>query len=50
MYFANIKNVAIDIDGSGNLDLLKNLTAKAKVSDALINNAGYYQTVSITRW
>ncbi len=33
MYFANIKNVAIDIDGSGNLDLLKNLTAKAKVSD-----------------
>ena len=47
MYFANIKNVAIDIDGSGNLDLLKNLTAKAKVSDSLINNSAYYQTVSI---
>lgn len=47
MYFANIKNVAIDIDGSGNLDLLKNLTAKAKVSDALIDNSAYYQTVSI---
>ena len=47
MYFANIKNAAIDVDGSGNVDLLKNLTAKAKVSDDLINNAGYYQTVTI---
>ena len=47
MYFKNINNAAIDIDGSGNSDILKNLTAKAKVSDALINNAGYYQTVSI---
>ena len=47
MYFKNIKNVAIDVDGSGNVDILKNLTAKAKVSDALIDNAGFYQTVEV---
>ena len=47
MYFKNIENVAIDVDGSNNLDKLKNLTAKAKVSNALINNAGYYQTVEV---
>ena len=47
MYFKNIKNIAIDVDGSGNLDLIKNLSAKAKISDALLNNAGYYQTIKI---
>ena len=47
MYFANIKNVIIDVDGSGNRDLLKNLTARAKVSDALINNAAFYETVAV---
>ena len=47
MYFGSIRNVAIDVDGSGNLDSLKNLTAKAKISDELINNAGFYQTVEI---
>ena len=47
MYFGNIKNALIDIDGSGNKDLMKNLTAKAKVSDALLDNAGFYQTVEI---
>ena len=47
MYFNNISNVIIDVDGSGNVDLLKNLTAKAKVSDDLINNAGFYQTVEV---
>ena len=47
MYFKNIKNIVIDIDGSGNLDVLKNLTAKAKISDALINNAGFYQTIEV---
>ena len=47
MYFKNIQNVIIDIDGSNNLDKLKNLTAKAKVSNALINNAGYYQTIEV---
>jgi hypothetical protein len=47
MYFNSIINVAIDIDGSGNLDRLKNLTAKAKVSEGLLNNAGYYQTLEI---
>ena len=47
MYFSNINNTLIDIDGSGNVDLLKNLTAKAKVSDALLSNAGFYQTVEI---
>ena len=47
MYFSNINNVLIDIDGSGNIDVLKNLTAKAKVSDALINNAGFYQTITV---
>ena len=30
MYFKNIQNVLIDIDGSGNSDLLKNLSSKAK--------------------
>ena len=47
MYFRNITNVTIDIDGSGNLDVMKNLTAKAKVSDALINNAGFYETTEV---
>jgi len=47
MYFASIKNALIDVDGSGNLDVLKNLTAKAKVSNDLINNAGFYQTVAV---
>jgi hypothetical protein len=47
MYFNSIVNVAIDVDGSGNVDILKNLTAKAKVSNALINNAGFYQTVEV---
>jgi hypothetical protein len=47
MYFANINNVAIDVDGSGNLDALKNLTARAKVSDALLNSGGFYETVTI---
>ncbi len=47
MYFKSITDVAIDVDGSGNLDLLKNLTAKAKVSDDLLNNAGFYQTIEV---
>jgi len=47
MYFSNINNVSIDVDGSGNIDVLKNLTSKAKVSDALINNAGFYQTITV---
>ena len=47
MYFANISNVAIDVDGSGTFDLLKNLTARAKVSDAMLSNAGYYQTIEV---
>ena len=47
MYFSSIRNALIDVDGSGNIDVLKNLTAKAKVSDELINNAGFYQTVEI---
>ena len=47
MYFANINNAVIDVDGSGNLDLMKNLTAKAKISDALISNAGFYETIEI---
>ena len=47
MYFKNIQNVLIDIDGSGNSDLLKNLSSKAKFSNALINNAGFYETEEI---
>ena len=47
MYFSGIEDVAIDVDGSGNLDVLKNLTAKAKVSDELLNSGGFYETVSI---
>ena len=38
MYFENIQSVLIDIDGSGNSDILKNLTAKAKISDELMNH------------
>ena len=47
MYLSSIRNALIDVDGSGNVDILKNLTAKAKVSDELLNNAGFYQTVEI---
>ena len=47
MYFKNIKNAAIDIDGSGNFDIIKNLTARAKISDKLIDNAGYYETINV---
>jgi hypothetical protein len=47
MYFKNIKNIVIDVDGSGNVDILKNLTAKAKISDALVDNAGFYETITV---
>ena len=47
MYFKNISNALIDIDASGNLDILKNLTAKAKVSNKLIDSGGYYQTIEV---
>ena len=47
MYFSGINNVAIDVDGSGNVDILKNLTARAKVSDELLNSGGFYQTITI---
>ena len=47
MYFKNISNAIIDVDGSGNFDVLKNLTAKALVSDELTNNAAHYETVTI---
>ena len=47
MYFDSISNVAVDIDGSGNIDLVKNLTSVAKISDALLNNAGFYQTSAV---
>ena len=47
MYFKNITNIGIDVDGSGNIDVMKNLTAKAKVADAIVNSTGYYETVSI---
>ena len=47
MYFANIRNVLIDVDVSGNVDLLKNLTAKVTDSNDLLNSAGFYQTVEI---
>ena len=47
MYFSSINNVAIDVDGSGNIDVLKNLTARAKVSDELLNSAGFYQTITV---
>jgi hypothetical protein len=47
MYFANISNVAIDVDGLGTFDVLKNLTARAKVSDAMLSNTAYYQTVEV---
>ena len=30
MYFSSINNVAIDVDGSGNVDLLKNLNCTSK--------------------
>ena len=47
MYFSNIENVAIDVDGSGNSDLLKNLTARAKVSEELMNSGGFYTTITV---
>ena len=47
MYFKNIQSVLIDVDGSGNVDVMKNLTAKAKVSEELIDSSGYYQTVEV---
>ena len=36
MYFSNIVDVAIDIDGSGNLDLLKNFN--------LLGSLNFYNT------
>ena len=47
MYFKNIKSVVVDIDGKGTLDVMKNLTAKAKVSDEVMDSSGYYQTVEV---
>ena len=46
-YFRYINDVVIDIDGNGTLDIMKNLTARAKVSDDLLDSGGYYQTVEI---
>ena len=46
-YFRYINDVVIDIDGDGTLDIMKNLTARAKVSDDLLDSGGYYQTVEI---
>ena len=31
------------VDGSGNIDLLKNLTAKVTASNDLLNSAGFYK-------
>ena len=47
MYFSAIQDVGIDVDGSGNIDALKNLTARAKVSDELLNSGGFYETVTV---
>jgi hypothetical protein len=47
MFFSNIQNTIVDIDGSGNVDIVKNLTSRAKVSNELINNSGFYETVEI---
>ena len=47
MYFSNIEDVGIDVDGSGNIDALKNLTARAKVSAELLNSGGFYETVTV---
>jgi len=47
MYFQSIPSIAVDIDGSGNVDLVKNLTSVAKISEGLINNAGFYQTTAV---
>lgn len=47
MYFSNIENVAVDVDGSGNSDLLKNLTARAIVSNELMNSGGFYTTITV---
>jgi hypothetical protein len=47
MYFSNIQDVGIDVDGSGNIDALKNLTARAKISEELLNSGGFYETVTV---
>jgi len=47
MYFKNIKNIVVDVDGSGTFDVLKNLTSRAKISDELLNNSGYYETIEV---
>jgi len=47
MYFKNISNVVVDVDGSGNKDVLKNITAKALVSEELTNNTAHYETITI---
>ncbi len=47
MYFSSIESVLVDVDGSGNLDAIKNLTSRAKVSEALLSSSVYYQTVTV---
>jgi len=47
MYFKNFNKVNIDINGDGITDTLVNLTNNIKISDALINNTGYYNTVTV---
>jgi hypothetical protein len=47
MYFSSIESVLVDVDGSGNLDAIKNLTSRAKVSEALLSSSVYYETVTV---
>lgn len=47
MYFSNIKKIIVDVNGDGVFDVLSNLTAKVKISDDLIDNAGFYETIEV---
>jgi hypothetical protein len=47
MYFSNIKKIVVDVNGDGIYDVLSNLTATVKLSDKIIDNAGFYDTITV---
>ena len=47
MYFSNIPKIRVDVSGNGIFDTLVNLTAAVKLSDKVVDNAGFYETVDV---
>lgn len=47
MYFSNIPKIRVDVSGNGIFDTLVNLTAAVKLSDKVVDNVGFYETIDV---